>query len=78
MTTIGYAAADGAMSARLEDDIEAGVYTAEVQVDELYGRAVLYVLPGMTSTGSVTVNPMIAEKVATPVIGEVENQRNCR
>ena len=60
-TTVGYTATDGAMSARLEDDIEAGVYTAEVQVDELFGRAMLYVLPGMTSTGSVAVNPMIAE-----------------
>ena len=71
-TTVGYTAADGVMTARLEDDIEAGVYTVEVQVDELFGRAMLYVLPGMTSTGSVAVNPMIAEKVATPVIGEVE------
>lgn len=70
--TIGYTAADGVMTARLEDDIGAGVYTVEAQVDELYGRATLYVLPGMTSTGSVTVNPMIAEKVATPVISEVE------
>lgn len=71
-TTVGYTAADGVMSARLEEDIDAGVYTAEVQVDELYGRAMLYVLPGMTSTGTIAVNPMIAEKVATPVIGEVE------
>ena len=70
-TTVGYTAADGVMTARLEDDIEAGVYTVEVQVDELFGRAMLYVLPGMRSTGTIAVNPMIAEKVATPVIGEV-------
>ena len=71
-TTVGYTAADGVMTARLENDIEAGVYTAEVQVDELYGRAMLYVLPGMTSTGTMAVNPMVTEKVAKPVIGEVE------
>ena len=72
-TTVGYTATDGVMTARLEDDIEAGGYTVEVQVDELFGRAMLYVLPGMRSTGTIAVNPMIAEKVATPVIEEVED-----
>ena len=72
-TTVGYTVTDGAMTARLEDDIEAGVYTAEVQVDELYGRVMLYALPGMRSTGTIAVNPMIAEKVATPVIEEEYN-----
>ena len=72
-TTVGYSVNGDTMTAEwVSESIETGIYTMEVQADGLFGRTALYVLPGMTANGSVEVNPMVAEKVATPVISEVD------
>ena len=71
-TTVGYSVNGDTMTAEwVSDSVETGIYTMEVQADGLFGKTVMYVLPGMTANGSVEVNPMVADKVATPVISEV-------
>lgn len=76
-TTVGYSVNGGTMTAEwVSDGVETGIYTLEVQADELFGKTALYVLPGMMAKGSVEVNPMVAEKVATPVISEVESKNS--
>ena len=68
-TTVGYSVNGDTMTAEwVSDSVETGIYTMEVQADGLFGKTVMYVLPGMTAKGSVEVNPMVAEKVSTPVI----------
>ena len=70
-TTVGYSVNGDTMTAEwVCDSVETGIYALEIQADGLFGKTALYVLPGMTAKGGVEINPMIAEKVATPVISE--------